>query len=72
MLATSSCWYAGFGGELLLAVHNYSTYMGYLGEHEFAPKTAILMKLVANIQYYISKNGKVDSSESIDHLTSEA
>ena len=33
MLATSSCWYAGFGSELLLAVSNY---MLYLGEQELA------------------------------------
>lgn len=32
MLATSSCWYAGFSSELLLAVRNYRTYMLYLGE----------------------------------------
>jgi len=34
MLATSSCLYAGFGGELQLAVSNCSTYMLYLGEQE--------------------------------------
>ena len=38
MLATSSCLYAGFGCELLLAVSKDSTCMLYLGEQELALK----------------------------------
>jgi len=64
MLATSSCLYAGLGCELLLAVSNYSTCMLYLGEQELAVKARVLVKLVANIQYYISKNGEVDRRKS--------
>jgi len=68
MLATSSCLYAGFGGELQLAVSNCSTYMLYLGEQELlkagAAKARVLVKLVANVRYYISKNGEVDRKKS--------
>ncbi len=68
MLATSSCLYADFRCELQLAVSICSTYMLYLGEQELlkagAVKARVLAKLVANIQYYISKNGEVDKRKS--------
>ena len=64
MLATSSCLYAGFRCELQLAVSNCSTYIPYFGEQELAVKARVLVKLVANIQYYISKNGEVDRRKS--------
>jgi len=54
VLATSSCLYAGFGGELQLAVRNYSTCMSYHGELELlkagAAKCGYEQELVPNIQ----------------------
>ena len=47
-----------------LAVSNYSTCMLYLDEQELAAKARVLVKLVANIQYYISKNDEVDRRKS--------
>ncbi len=64
MLATSSCLFADLGCELQLAVSNYSTCMLYLGEQELAAQARVLVKLVANIHYYISKNGEVDRRKS--------
>jgi len=60
MLATSSCLYAGIGRELLLVVSNYRTFSCISASRSSQSRTAILVKLVANIQYFIAQNGEVE------------